>query len=112
MALPSYCRDLGVPQRNAGHPDGKRVVESLIPPFNLDCYYQHFSLKGRPIPLGRLGRLPPPHSAGPPGLDFAHADVLEVPCDSAKVLDSVELRATCSEGVLGVAAITAIQAKD
>ena len=28
---------------------------ALVPPFNLDCYFQHFSRKGVPVPLGVLG---------------------------------------------------------
>ena len=35
--------------------NGRQCVESLVPPFNLDCYFQHFSLKGTAVPLGRLG---------------------------------------------------------
>ncbi|MBM3861989.1 MAG: hypothetical protein FJ395_20385 [Verrucomicrobia bacterium] len=89
---------------------GGRHIESLVPPYNLDCYYQHFSLKGRAVPLGKLGRSPPPWSQSPPGLEGAHADVLEVVCDPGKTLESVEIRATCSEGVLGVAGLTVLEA--
>ena len=35
--------------------DGRQTIESLVPPFNLDCYFQHFSRKGTPVPLGVLG---------------------------------------------------------
>ena len=92
--------------------DGRQQIESLVPPYNLDCYYQHFSLKGRPMPLGKLGRPPPAHSLSPPGLEGAHADVLEIVCDSTRELESVEIRATCSEGVIGVAALTAVTAEN
>jgi hypothetical protein len=90
--------------------DGERKIESLVPPYNLDCYYQHFSLQGRRIPLGKLGRPPPAHSLSPPGLEGAHADVLEIVCDPGKTLESVEIRATCSEGIIGVAGMTVLEA--
>ena len=32
---------------------GRQTVESLVPPYNLDCYFQHFSRKGLPVALGR-----------------------------------------------------------
>ena len=92
--------------------DGGQQIESLVPPYNLDCYYQHFSLQGRPVPLGKLGRPPAPWSQSPPGLEGAHADVLEIACDSGKTLESVEIRATCSEGVIGVAGLTAVTAEN
>jgi hypothetical protein len=34
--------------------------------------------------------------------------VLEIACDAGKTLESVEIRATCSEGVIGVAGFTVI----
>jgi hypothetical protein len=87
---------------------GKQAVESLIPPFNLDCYFQHFSLNGIPLPMGRLGPWPTGWTPIHKGMAGAHADVLELPCDPAEVLEAVELRATCSEGVLGLAGMTAV----
>jgi hypothetical protein len=87
---------------------GKQSIESLIPPFNLDCYFQHFSLKGSPVPLGRLGPWPIGWTPIHRGMSGAHADVLELTCDPRAPLESVELRATCSEGVLGLAAMTAM----
>ncbi len=36
---------------------GRQTVESLVPPYNLDCYFQHFSQKGLPVALGRFGPL-------------------------------------------------------
>jgi len=87
---------------------GKQEIVSLIPPLNLDCYFQHFSRQGVPLPLGRLS----PGSSGfsfvHQGLSKAHADALEIRCDPLRVLESVELRATCSEGVLGLAGMTAL----
>jgi hypothetical protein len=87
--------------------DGPEAVESLIPPFNLDCYFQHFSRRGVPVPFGRLG----PGAFIHAGLSRAHADALEISCDPARVLASVELRATCSEGVLGLVGLTALAAE-
>jgi hypothetical protein len=91
--------------------DGSESIESLIPPFNLDCYFQHFSLRGTPVPLGRLGPWPSGWTPIHQGLAEAHADALAVECDPARVLKSVTLRATCSEGVLGLAGLTAETAK-
>lgn len=84
--------------------DGTEHIESLVPPFNLDCYFQHFSRKGTPVPMGRLGPARFIHS----GMLFAHADALEVACDPAKTLQTLEFRATCSEGVLGLVGVTAV----
>jgi len=36
---------------------------------------------------------------------------LDIRCDPSRVLESVEFRATCSEGILGVAGMTAITAE-
>ena len=89
---------------------GRSTVESLVPPYNLDCYFQHFSQRGLPVALGRLQ---PQASTWTPiyqSMSSAHADALAVPCDSSSELESVELRATCSEGVLGLAGMTAVAA--
>jgi hypothetical protein len=84
--------------------DGRQEIESLVPPFNLDCYFQHFSRQGVPVPLGVLG----PASFIHPGMMSPHADVLEIACDATAELESIELRATCSEGVLGLVGLTAL----
>jgi hypothetical protein len=86
--------------------DGPDSIESLVPPYNLDCYFQHFSRKGTPIPFGRL-------TGGgfvDMALSQAHADVLDISCDPTRSLKSVELRATCSEGLIGLAGMTVIHA--
>lgn len=85
---------------------GERFVESLVPPYNLDCYYQHFSLRGRPVLFGTLSRQP--KLGGPEGTEMGHADVLEVVCDPMRVVESIEIRATCSEGIIGLLGMTAI----
>ena len=90
--------------------DGKRAVTSLIPPFNLDCYFQHFSREGVPVPMGQLGPWPTGWTPIHRGLASAHADALEIACDASRVLESVELRATCSEAVIGLAGMTALAA--
>ncbi|MHB8974376.1 MAG: alpha-L-rhamnosidase-related protein [Pirellulaceae bacterium] len=84
--------------------DGRQTIESLVPPFNLDCYFQHFSRKGTPVPLGVLGPAGFVHG----GMMSPHADVLEIACDPAVPLASIEVRATCSEGVLGLVGLTAL----
>jgi hypothetical protein len=87
---------------------GRQTVESLVPPYNLDCYFQHFSQKGLPVAFARLGPWPAGWTPIHPGLATAHADALEIHCDPSSVLESVELRATCSEGALGLAGMTAV----
>ncbi len=89
--------------------DGSRHVESLVPPFNLDCYFQHFARRGVPVPRGRVAT---PHgwSFVPGGMMNPHADALEIPCDASRVLAAVEIRATCTEGVIGVVGMTALEA--
>ncbi len=88
---------------------GERFVESLVPPYNLDCYYQHFSLRGRPVLLGTLSRQPKAAcNVGPEGTEMGHADVLEVVCDPRRVVKSIEIRATCSEGIIGLLGMTAV----
>ncbi len=85
--------------------DGRQTIESLVPPLNLDCYFQHFSRQGTPVPLGVLG----PSGFVHPGMLSPHADALEIACDPAVPLDSIEVCATCSEGVLGLVGLTALR---
>lgn len=77
------------------------------PPFNLDCYFQHFSRQGVPVPYGQLGTADFIH----PGMLSPHADPLQITCDPRHELRSVELRATCSEGFLGLAGLTVLRAR-
>ncbi len=87
--------------------DGREHVESLVPPFNLDAYFQHFARRGVPVPLGRIS-VPAGGSFVPGNLMHAHADALEIPCDAAAAIESVELRATCSEGLIGLVGMTVL----
>lgn len=89
--------------------DGTEAITPLVPPFNLDCFFQHFSLEGLPVRYGRLD-----WQGGTfvhQGLSQAHADALGIACDPTRVLERVELRATCGEAVLGIAGMTAIEAE-
>ncbi|NCO89731.1 MAG: hypothetical protein COZ06_19050 [Armatimonadetes bacterium CG_4_10_14_3_um_filter_66_18] len=90
--------------------EGEAAVVSLVPPYNLDCYFQHFSLEGEPVLFGRLGTWPAGWTPISKGLAQAHADALEIKCDPSRPLTSVELRATCSEGAIGLAGMTAVAA--
>ena len=90
--------------------DGGEEIHSLVPPYNLDCYFQHFSQEGTPVPFGRLV-WPPGWPFIHRGMSAPHADVLSFACDPQRLLEAVEIRATCSEGVLGVAGITALAAR-
>ncbi len=85
--------------------DGSQLVEPLVPPYNLDCYFQHFSRKGFVVPFGGVS-LGGGWSFIYTGNLLAHADALPIVCDPGKVLESVEIRATCSEGVIGLAGMT------
>ena len=96
---------------------GQRTIVQLIPPFNLDSYDQHFSLQGVPVAYGRLLNISP-RADGREGwtpvpwdLSVAHADALAMECDPRRELEAVELRAVCSEGLIGLAGMTAIGAE-
>jgi hypothetical protein len=88
--------------------DGSQAVTQLIPPFNLDCYFQHFSREGTKVPLGEL--VWPTRGFQPidKRMTEAHADSLIIRCDSKKALRDIEIRATCSEAIIGVAGISVI----
>jgi hypothetical protein len=87
--------------------DGRRTIEALIPPYNLDCYYQPFARAGEAVTFGQItGHILP--WAFPSGMVKANANALQIACDPARKLESVEIRATCSEGVIGVAGLTVI----
>ena len=85
---------------------GKTAVTSLIPPYNLDCFYQHFSREGVAVPLGKFDMEKVPDTA-----KLCHADALAIPADPASVLESVEVRATCSEGILGLAGMSVLSSE-
>lgn len=120
MKIGLRCRSLWLLLQNYVHPmknyipngevvlryaDGHEEVKSLVPPYNLDCYFSHFSLEGTPVKFGRL--------SGEWSFvvaEDAHADALEVKCDPSRLLKEVEVRATCSEGIIGLAGLTAVEA--
>jgi hypothetical protein len=55
-----------------------------------------FPYKGYcPATIGEAGKL-----------TQCHATSLEIPADPSRVLESVEIRATCSQGILGVVGLT------
>ncbi len=39
--------------------DGQRKMKFLVPPFSLDCYFQHFSQEGTSVALGELPKASP-----------------------------------------------------
>lgn len=83
--------------------DKKTATTSLIPPYNLDCYYQHFSREGILMPLGQYNLKNAPDTA-----KVCHADALAIPADPSRMLESVEVRATCSEGIIGLAGMSVL----
>jgi hypothetical protein len=91
--------------------DGKTQTTSLVPPFNMDGFYQVNSLEGEAVPYGQFVDFPYkgycPATIGEAGkLMQCHATSLEIPADPSRVLESVEIRATCSQGILGVVGLT------
>jgi hypothetical protein len=92
--------------------DGKTQTTSLVPPFNMDAFYQVNSLVGEAVPYGQFVDFPPKKGYSPATMFYSvkltacHATSLEIPADPSRVLESVEIRATCSEGILGVAGMT------
>lgn len=92
--------------------DGTRRVESLVAPFNLDCYFQHFSRQGVSVPFGEIAGNVVGHMFAEGVQGGAHADALEIICDPTRKLESVELRATSSETLIGLAALTALPAEE
>jgi hypothetical protein len=91
--------------------EGEPEVVSLVPPYNMDCYFQHFSRKGTSVPLGMLvwpgGWMPCQKDQCE-----AQANALAVECDPLRTLEEIEIRATVSEGVLGIAALTLLPSSD
>jgi hypothetical protein len=90
--------------------DGTSEITQLIPPYNLDCYFQAFSREGESIPLGGLEE-PEGWSPCYKDMDSAQAQMLPIACDPSRTLKEIEIRATVSEGVLGITAITLIPAE-
>ncbi len=90
--------------------DGTDKLIQLIPPYNLDTYYQPFARAGSFVELGELSK---PQGWSACHTRFSKPNALELPieCDAAKVLKSIEVRGTCSEGVIGVTAVTVLPAK-
>ena len=89
--------------------EGEPELISLVPPYNLDCYFQEFSRQGVSVPLGELQWR---HGWSPVNkhMSEAQANALTVLCDPTQTLKEIEIRATCSEGVIGVAALTLLPA--
>jgi hypothetical protein len=61
------------------------------------------------VPFGHIARIGFAW-AFPEGMVKANANALEIRCDPKRVLAAVELRATCSEGIIGLAGMTALEA--
>lgn len=97
--------------------DGTTTTTSLIPPYNMDCFYQRFSREGETVPLGEFDNWPPKNGYSPATVGAAekytvcHANALGITCDPHRQLESIELRATCAEGILGLAGMTILPAE-
>ena len=90
--------------------DDTRSIVSLVPPYNLDCYFQQFALDGMDVPLGSVVEPMVFWMAAADRPTRARAQLLQIACDPAKILKSIEVRATCSEGVLGLTGLTLLRA--
>ncbi|WP_168433051.1 alpha-L-rhamnosidase-related protein [Pontiella sulfatireligans] len=88
---------------------GKPDLISLIPPYNMDGYFQSFSREGTSVPLGELVWSPGWGTCNKSNCE-AQAKSLAIPSDPARVLKEIEIRATVSEGVVGISAITLLPA--
>jgi hypothetical protein len=91
--------------------DGETQTTSLVPPFNMDSFYQVNSLEGEAVPYGQFVDFPgkgysPATQNYAMKLTACHATSLEIQADPTRVLESVEIRATCSQGILGVVGLT------
>ena len=88
--------------------DGKDELVQLIPPYNLDSYVQHFSLRNEKV---RFGQLRDDYVGGETDwYPKIHADVVDFPLDGGRITRSVELRSVCSESILGILGITLVKA--
>ena len=92
--------------------EGAPETTSLIPPYNIDCYFQEFSREGSSIDLGELiWHSKHGHSPVKRETAKAHASTLSISCDPTRTLKTIEIRATVSEGVIGLNAITLLPAE-
>ena len=89
--------------------DGTRTIISLVPPYNLDCYFQQFALEGMDVPLGTITKPISGFLMTVGNRTRARAQLLQVPCNPAKALKTIKIRATCSEGVIGVTGLTLLR---
>jgi len=91
--------------------DGHEELEQLIPPYNMDTYFQHYSLKGVPILMGHLV-FDDPWGGGFDNRDVlvAHGDALLIDADPERVLYEIEVRAVCTESVIALAGLTVVEA--
>jgi len=91
---------------------GDPTIEQLIPPYNMDTYFQHYSLKGVPVMLGHQ-RDADPWGYGFDNRDlfFMHADAIKIDADPQRALKSVEIKAVCTESIIAIAGLTVIEAK-
>jgi hypothetical protein len=89
--------------------DNSSETIQLIPPYNMDCYFQDFSQEGISVEIGELtwdkGWTPCPQ-------DYCkcQANVLKIACNPNKTLNSITVKATVTEGVIGINAITLLKA--
>jgi hypothetical protein len=92
--------------------DGTETVTSLVPPYNIDTFFQQFAIESSPVRVGKLilgnswtfvHMLSPERRAK---INFAHGNAVKIDCDPAKEVDSIELRAVCSEAVIGLMGLT------
>lgn len=87
--------------------DGSKQVEQLVPPYNMDVYFQHFSLEGSKTKFGHL--IDSNWSRGSiPGRE-AHADVIDFLLDSTKEVKKLEIRSVCTESIIGIMGITLVR---
>jgi len=91
--------------------DGSAETTALIPPHNLDCYYQHFSEQGFPVELGPKPRGILSSSQYARDYNLLHADVVNIPCDPRRQVVSLDVQVLCTECLLEVLGLTLLEAE-
>lgn len=85
---------------------GAPVTTSLVPPYNLDCAFQQFALEGLDVPLGTVKKAMEGWMTAGERPTRARAQVLQITADPQRTLEAIEIRATCSEGIIGLTGLT------
>jgi hypothetical protein len=85
--------------------DGSRHTRQMIPPYTMPCVISHFCPRAYAAPIGRLV------GNGGPVLDpQGYLSLTDAVVDSSQPLASIEMRCVATECLLGVVAVTLLEA--